>query len=118
MFILWEDIEKKEIARDSLQKYRELSIIYKISEKINAVLDQREVGNLILDEAKNFVYFTNGSVMLFNEKTNVLEILSTYGVEYHPKMELMPGIGIAGSVFLSGNAEIINEVWKDKRHIH
>jgi class 3 adenylate cyclase/putative methionine-R-sulfoxide reductase with GAF domain len=116
-YLLTKEIEKKEIARDTLQKYKELSIIYKLSEKINTVLDQREVAKLILEEAKNFVHFTNGSVMLFDEKTRALEILSTHGEEYYPKMVLKPGKGIAGSIYLSGNAEIINEAWKDKRHI-
>lgn len=116
-YLITKEIEKKEIAKDALQKYKELSIIYKISEKMNKVLDQREVAKLILQEAKNFIHFTNGSVMLFDEKTKTLEILSTYGEEYYPKMVLKPGRGIAGSVFLSGHGEIINEVWKDKRHI-
>lgn len=116
-YLLTKEIEKRELVRDTLEKYRELSIIYKLSEKMNMVLDQREVAKLILEEAKNFVHFTNGSVMLFDEKTQALEILSTYGEEYYPKMVFKPGKGIAGNIYLSGHGEIINEAWKDKRHI-
>lgn len=111
------EFEKKTLARETLDKYKEITILYNIAENISACLDLKEVARLILDEAKRLVRAAAGSIMLMNEKTKELEIISALGQEYEPKTILKSGRGIAGSVILSGKAEIVNDVSSDPRFI-
>ncbi len=55
--------------------------------------------------------------MLFNEDTGFLEIISACGVGATQTLMMRPGEGIAGNVFQSGKAEIVNQVQRDPRYI-
>ncbi len=109
------EFEKKMLVEDTLDKYRELSLLYDIADRISVCLELDEVARLVICEATRLVQATNASVMLLKEDR--LEILSAYGMEYTPKTLLKPGEGIAGNVFITGKAEIVNDVMSDSRFI-
>src|SRR4028118_946390 len=67
-----QELEKKILARETLDKYKEINLLYNISEKMVACLDLKEVANLVIDEARRLIKATNGSVMLMNEQTGKL----------------------------------------------
>ncbi len=108
--------EKKMLVEDTLDKYRELSLLYDIADRISVCLELNDVARLVIHEATRLVQATNASVMLLKE--NRFEIISAYGMEYTPKTILKPGEGIAGSVFVTGKAEIVNDVMSDPRFIN
>lgn len=132
------EYEKRALATDTLEKYREMSLMYDISTKLATCIDINQVIQLILDEAQNLiakssqsifekkpatltdsqqcVELSNVSVMLLNEETGSLEIMGARGREYKQKTTIAPGVGIAGRVFESGRAEIVNDVTKDPRY--
>ena len=112
-----QELEKKILARETLDKYKEINLLYNISEKMVACLDLKEVANLVIDEARRLIKATNGSVMLMNEQTGKLDIIAAFGQENNPKVPLEIGIGIAGNVVLTGRAEIINDVSSDLRFV-
>jgi class 3 adenylate cyclase len=104
------EFEKKTLARETLDKYKELILLYDISEKIASCLELKEVALLIINEARKLIETDNASVMLFNEDTDQLEIIAASGNEYNPKITLRPGEGIAGNVLINRVADIINDV--------
>ncbi|MEE8185363.1 MAG: GAF domain-containing protein, partial [Thermodesulfobacteriota bacterium] len=104
------EFEKKALACETLAKYKELILLYDISEKIASCLDPKEVARLVINEAKKLIKANNASVMLLNEKKGQLEIIAASGKEYEPKITLGPGEGIAGSVLLTKIADIVNDV--------
>lgn len=112
-----EELEKKALARETLERYKEINLLYNISAKLTACLDVNQVAKLVLDEATRLIQATSASAMLLNEKTGKLEIISAVGQAYQSKLTLFPGKGIAGSVFLTGRAEIVNDVESDTRFI-
>jgi adenylate cyclase len=111
------ELEKKILGREALDKYKEINLLYNISEKIATSLDLEEVARLIIDEARRSITATGASVMLLNEQTERLEIVSAFGKQYAEKANLRTGDGIAGNVILYGNAEIVNDVLADPRYI-
>lgn len=111
------DFDKRTLAVDTLDKYEEVNFLYDFSAKIAAALGVSEVSQLVVTEAKKLIEATNVSVMLLNQKTGKLEIISARGKEYNSKTEIGPNIGIAGHILVSGKAEIVNDVLSDPRYI-
>ncbi|TEB13493.1 HD domain-containing phosphohydrolase [Pelotomaculum propionicicum] len=112
-----QELEKKSIGREALEKYKEITLLYDLAEKLTASLDTAEVAQLVIDEAKTLIAADNNSVMLVNEETGMLEVIASSGKELHPGEGLKNGTGIAGSVVLTGRAEIVNDIPSDKRYV-
>ena len=109
--------EKREIAQDALDKYREITLLYAIGETISSCLDVDQIAHLILETNKSFVNAENSSVMLLNPETRELEIKATSGPEQRVKASLKEGVGIAGVVVQTGQPEIVNEPQGDLRFV-
>jgi CRP-like cAMP-binding protein len=75
-----------------------------------------ETCSMVLSEAKNMVQAENGSIMLYDEKTDTLSIRAAFGTEADRKIVLSTGEGIAGDVLKSGRAELVNNVAIDPRY--
>lgn len=73
--------------------------------------------SLILEEARNIISCEHCSIMLFDEAEKSLSIKAAFGSESDLKVRLSAGEGIAGDVFKSGKAELINNVAVDPRYV-
>ncbi len=109
--------EKREIAQDALNKYREITLLYAIGETISSCLDVDQIARLILETNQSFVKAENSSVMLLNPETGELKIKATSGPEQQVKASLKEGVGIAGLVVQTGHPEIINGPQADPRFV-
>lgn len=109
--------EKREIAQDTLDKYREITLLYAIGETISSCLDVEQIAHLILETNQSFVKAENSSVMLLNPETRQLEIKASRGPEQHLKVAFKEGVGIAGLVVQTGKPEIVNEPQMDPRFV-
>ncbi len=116
-YSLDQEFAKKQLAQETLDKYKELNLIYKLGDRISANLELVAVANLILQEAQEILETSNGSVMLVNEDTQQLDVIAAFGGESFPKLSLKIGEGIAGNVASTGKAEIINNVQADQRYV-
>lgn len=117
IYLTGKEAEKKTLATEVLDRYRELNLLYDISEKLTSSLELEAVAKLAIDEARRLITAPGGSVMLRDEQTGALETLLAFGQAYKPKTSLRPGEGIVGSVALTGKGEIVNDVWADARFI-
>lgn len=112
-----QELEKKTLAHETLDRYKEINFLYKISGELATCLDFKEVAKLVIDEATRLIKADSASAMLLNEQTGKLEIIAALGKAYQPQLTLSPGVGIAGSVFQTGRAEILNDVESDPRFV-
>ncbi len=112
-----QELEKKNLAIDTLEKYEEINFLYEISSKFAGCFGIKEIIDLVIEQSQKFICGTNVSVMLLNNQTGQLEIISARGQESRQKTILGPGIGIAGNIMVSGQAEIINDVASDPRYV-
>jgi serine phosphatase RsbU (regulator of sigma subunit) len=104
------EFEKKTLSNETLERYKEINLLYTISGKMASCLDAQEVARLVVDEVKRVIKATSASIMLLNEETDTLDILAAFGTAGSSTLEFKPGVGIAGSVFLTGKGAIINDV--------
>ncbi len=112
-----QEVEKKALARETLDRYKELNLVYKLSEKLSASLELKDIAELVLEEAMTIIKATSGSVMLLNPQTQKLEIIATAGDKSFLKTNIQLGEGIAGYVAKTGKAEIVNDVFADSRYL-
>lgn len=112
------EFERKTLAAEVLDKYREISLLYTIASKMSNCLDVKGIGTLVIEEASRLISSTSASVMLHNEKNNHLEIISAKGTAERIKnLKISANKGIAGHVFVSGKPELVNDVTQDQRYI-
>lgn len=110
-------MERHALAQETLDKYKEINLLYRVAEKITQTLEIPKVAKLFVDEARRLVKSSSASLMLLDEETGKLAIICAAGEEHHPKTVLEPGRGIAGAVILSGKTEVVNKVEKDERFV-
>ncbi len=115
--ILATDDEKRDLIRETLSKYREINLLYDITEKLAASLDPRDVAELAIHETLKMVPADHASMMVFDDKTGYLQVIAEIGSGIEPKAVVEVGKGISGSVIVSGKAEIVNDVGNDTRHV-
>lgn len=114
------ELTEKSLANETLENYKEINLLYNVSEKMVGCLDSKEVTKLIIDEALGIIKGSRASALLLNEETGRLDTVYATGKpgEVSPaKYAMKPGEGIAGNVFLSGQGEIINDVMSDPRFV-
>ncbi|GAB4212442.1 MAG: hypothetical protein OHK0012_06710 [Synechococcales cyanobacterium] len=106
---------QSQLSQRLLERSQELSLIYRLVEKVGSTLDLTSIARIVLQEAQPIIPSTNGSIMLLNQDSGYLEIIAAYGPEYELKTPMRLGEGIAGHVLISGQPEIINDVFSDMR---
>jgi adenylate cyclase len=117
-YIVNREFEQKTLAADALDKYREINLLYTISSKLSTCLDVKEIGTLVIEEASRLIPFTSASVMLHSYQTNCLEIVSAKGTaEDVNSFQVSANVGIAGHVYATGRAELVNDATKDPRYV-
>ncbi len=112
------DLENRALANESLEKYRELSMLYSVSDKLLAAPDVKGVAALICEEAQRFTGSDSVTVLLLNEETGGLELLQYRGRPYHSRSSMEIGDDLVGAVLHSGSGEIVNDVQHDARPVH
>lgn len=110
----YRESEKRALAQELLGKYKEISLLFNLSEKIIDSSDIQEVAALVLEEARHLLKSSHGALMLLQDMA-VLERVAWFGDD-----ELFPaaidfGSDIVGSIVQVGRGEIVNDVTADQR---
>ncbi len=64
---------------ETLDKYREINLLYRLSEELTASFDVKVLARLILAEAQKLVRGTGGSLMLWQSDTRRLQAVEVFG---------------------------------------
>jgi hypothetical protein len=94
--------DKRALAREALDRYRELNLIYDLAEEIGATLEVEAVAKVAVAEAGRLPSGGAGFLVLKG------------GTEVGPHPGLTASSGILGSI-ANGEAEIVNDVGSDPR---
>ncbi|SEK94038.1 solute carrier family 23 protein [Halomonas daqiaonensis] len=109
--------ENRALASESLAKYRELSMLYQVTDRLLAAPDDGEVMALLVEEAKRFLLCDSACVFLLNEETGSLERFRCSGIPFHSRATLEVGDDPLGTVLQTGVGEIVNDVQADPRPV-
>jgi diguanylate cyclase (GGDEF)-like protein len=97
------------------KKINDLKILYDVSKTISSVLDYRELLNKIINIAIEVLDAEKGSIMLFDEETEMLTIEAAYGLpkEVVENALINPHKGIVGWVIRTGKTLLIYDTLKE-----
>jgi transcriptional regulator with GAF, ATPase, and Fis domain len=110
------EAEKKSLANEVLDLYREINLLFNLSERLAASLELLPVAQLALSQARTLIKVTDGLVMLVDETTHKLKSVATFGSEAQIASYLACIDLIIDVVAETGKAEIVNEVQSDPRY--
>ena len=111
------ELEKKSLATDTLEKYKEINLLYRVSSELGSYLDIPSIANFILLEAMRLIDSTSGCLLLLNSAENQLETVATFGQEVNSEMSWEMDTGIIGDIIAHNTSEIINNAAEDSRFI-
>jgi transcriptional regulator with GAF, ATPase, and Fis domain len=110
------EVEKKSLADEVLGLYREINLLYNLSERLAASLELEPVAQLALSQARTLIQMTDGLVMLVDEASRTLWSVATLGSDQQIASYLACVDLIIDVVAETGKAEIVNEVKTDPRY--
>jgi len=109
-YLLRSEIEKKYLAHDLLEKYKEINLLYKIAENINAAVDVKETAHFIIGEAINFIKTTHASLMLLDDESHELNVVASYGLRPEISDQNLDINQIIQDVLKEGKPQVVNDV--------
>jgi GAF domain-containing protein len=114
-YLVAREAEKEELLDEILDLYRQINLLFNLSEKLAATLELNTVAKMALDEASRLIEATGGAVVLLNEE-QAPRLVAIKGVGIPEKLNPGPAGGILGVVLADLQAEIINDVRLDPRY--
>ncbi len=114
--VAYREWEVDELADEMLELYREINLLYNLSEKLGASLDPQAVMQVALDEASRLIDATGGAVLLSVEGEEAFRASLTFGAEFDTARKYKVGQGLIGHLARSEKGEIVNEIASDARY--
>ncbi len=111
------EYEKRALSAETLERYKEINLLYTISQKMALCLKPVDVAQLVIEEARKLITASSASVMMLNPQTNTLYVLAAVGTAAENTLSLHAGEGIAGNVLIHGKGVIVNDVRSDPAFI-
>jgi len=109
-----QEAEKKELAKELLERYQEIDLFQDISTQLTTSLDTRQIAQLVLQEMSQLIESSAGVILLLNPDAKTCEIIAEFGLFFDQNQ---PNLGkeIIDNIMQSGRAELINDVQADPR---
>ncbi len=107
--------EKRSLASELLGKYKEISLLFDLSEKILGCLTVREAAEVALKEAQQLLNAQAGALLLRPDGRNFLERVATFGENNLFDATILWGEGVIGTLVQAGRGEIVNDLSIDLR---
>jgi serine phosphatase RsbU (regulator of sigma subunit) len=109
-FLIRNESEKKALAAEVLDRYRELHLLYRLSEKLSASLQPEVIANMALVDICHLIQASGGLIILESLRGSGRKLVATCGNSYRIKIDLPLAENIIERVSQSGLAEINNDV--------
>jgi len=116
-YLLNSDLEKKSLAIDGLEKYKEINLLYRVSSQLGSYLNIPAIADFVLQEASRLIISTSGCLLLINQAGDQLEKVAAFGQETYSSKAWEINLGIVGDIIAHDNAEIVNGVEQDSRFL-
>ena len=101
-------LEKRAIARETLDRYRELNLLYNLGETLATCLDMDELLQRVLTEASQIIQARHGAVLLYDEAGKLVTAANT-GLTEKLETATVEGHTLAEAVARTGKPQIVND---------
>lgn len=112
-----QDREIRALGRESLEKYREISMLYSLAEKIITAPDPNRIATVVCEEALRFLRCDCAALLHLNAETQRLEIIANQGKALQKRATRDIGTDVISAVLTSGVGEIVNDISNDVRSL-
>lgn len=113
--LAYREAEKRSLSTELLGKYKEISLLFNLSEKIIDCPDIQEVASLVLEEACQVLKSSHGVLLLLQDINHSFETIASFGDDSLCQESYFLGDGIIGNIVKTGRGEIVNDVCIDGR---
>ena len=107
--LLEQESAKKALASEVLDKYRELHLLYRLSEELAVTLQPRAIGEIALREICPLVEASGGIVILQKQADGELEIMANCDCDIRLKLGDNAPPSFLRKVLQTGTAQMIND---------
>jgi serine phosphatase RsbU (regulator of sigma subunit) len=113
--LLGQALETRDLARETLDRYREINLLYNVGETIGSCLDPEEIPKLVLGEAKRIIDAEGGLVLLppsatEGEGEGDLEIRASFGPASSIQTQSRVCRYVADQVYLTSRPAIVTNL--------
>ncbi len=109
-------LERRAIAREALDRYREINELYNMGEILATCLDVDELLQRILTEASQIIQARQGAILLYDETGEMVSAAST-GPTEELEMAIVEGHTLADEVARTGKPQIVNDFTNGEQQI-
>jgi putative methionine-R-sulfoxide reductase with GAF domain len=106
------EADKRSLAREALDRYRELNLVYELADRLSGELDLASVARTLVEEASRLPAGGAGFLVIGDGGG---ELRGPSGADSGPLTRATVGQGIVGNVAASAVAEEVNDVAADPR---
>jgi hypothetical protein len=105
------EADKRALAREALERYRELNLVYELADRLSGELDLDAVGRIAVGEASKLPGGGSGFLLVADRTDGELRpVVDDVGLG-----KALSGTGIVGAIASSAVAEEVNDVAADGR---
>jgi transcriptional regulator with GAF, ATPase, and Fis domain len=115
--LIGKEAENAALTDDTLELYREINLLYSLSERLLASLDVYVVASTALEEAGRLIQSTDGFVILTNSNPSAFEVIARFVQSHFEPLALSLADAIWSKLAAGEKAEIINDVRSDERFV-
>ncbi len=101
--------ERRAVARDALDRYQEINLLYGMGETLATCLDVDKLPQQALTEASQIVHARQGAVLLYNEAGELVTVASTEPDKPDTPLASEHTLALAKQVAHTGKSQIIND---------
>jgi len=109
-YILIKETEKRDLAAEVLDKYRELHLLYRLAEKLSASLQPEAIASMTLGEVCPLIRADGGNIILRQQDKDEYQIQATCGYTLILRPDLHDSANLVSRVLSSGVAELANDL--------
>jgi transcriptional regulator with GAF, ATPase, and Fis domain len=115
-YLAHKEAESGDLADELLGLYREINLLFHLSEKLSTSLDVNDVAKVAIQEANQLIKATSGAVILREGDTELFKNRHIFGQEFDLNATYALHEGIIGELIIKPDGEIINDVPSDRRY--
>lgn len=103
------ELEKVQLANETLGRYKELTLLYDMSDRLSRMLEPGDVARSVVEEACRAVNGHQAVLLMHDRRTDTLVALANHGGD--GEITVLPAqSGVEGRVLRTGQAEFVEEV--------
>jgi GAF domain-containing protein len=103
-------LSRKSLAKETLDRYREINLLYRVHETVGSSLELDEVIVRVLQESIRIIKAEGGSVMLADDLSDRLSTQGSVGLNVATAEEALINQALSSKVYRTGKPRILNDL--------